>query len=267
MASLDKQFLEAVVLFEEKRGRKYHSLATGFLVGFKSKTAGRYHTFVVTNKHVLNNRAEVHISLDLLVGRRQRVHVPLTSGESKAWFAHRYKAVDLGMLPISIAVVNSMGAAHKWIPEEQFLYFKDYEDIGFSPGDDVFFMGFPLGLAGKLKNTPLVRKGCLSRADKELLKESKSVLIDGQNFPGNSGGPVFTRPELAGLTGSKNIDRNYLLGAIHGYLPYTSRFIDPSSGSVAAMSVENSGLALYVPIDYAKQIYNAWVRAGKPTAI
>lgn len=266
MSLFTRELLEAVVLFEAKKRRGYESVATGFLVGFKSSRKGKYHTFLVTNRHVFSGRDHVYISLDT-ESKKSRIKVPLIVNRENVWFSHRYSDVDLALLPISMSFLKSLGARHKWIPEEKFLYFRDYEKLGFSLGDQVFFAGFPLGLSGKLKNSPILRGGVLARLDKELKAEFKGVLVDGQNFPGNSGGPVFTKPEIAKLGDTKSINQNYLLGAMMSYLPYTSHFMDLSSGQVGAISVENSGLALYVPMDYAKTIYNNWVKAGQPIKI
>lgn len=266
MAYFGKQLLESVVLFELKKGRTYKSIATGFLIGFKQQSPGHYHTFIITNKHVLKDLENVFISFDAVKGRRKRIKVSLISRTKRKWFTHRYKDVDIALLPISMKVLEALGCSNKWIGEDSFLYAKQYSQLGFTLGDGVFFAGFPLGLAGKLKNSPIVRSGTLARCDKDLLRETKCYLIDGQNFPGNSGGPVFTKPEIGSLEGAP-IQKNYLIGVIQGYLSHTSHYIDPANGSIGAVSVENSGLALYVPMDYAKQIYNSWVRAGKPIIV
>jgi S1-C subfamily serine protease len=266
MAVFDKKLLDAIVLFEQKNGRSYSAIATGFIVGFNDPSSKPNHyTFIVTNKHVVNGKSSIFISLDASEGKRKRIHLSLVNQNNEPkWFAHRFHDVDLVLLPVSMEVIESLGSSHKFIPEELFLYMKDYDDKGFTVGDDVFFLGFPLGLAGELHNSPILRKGTLSRVDRELLKQTKSLLIDGQNFPGNSGGPVFVKPEIAMLENTKNLARNFLVGAVKGYLSHTSRFIDPGNGMLGAISVENSGLALYVPMDYAKEIFNAWLRSGKP---
>lgn len=271
MALFSKELLEAVVLFEVKSGRSYRTVATGVLIGFQATRdkEGQHHTFIITNKHVFQDKGTIYVSVDIEGGKRKRINLPLLkNNDEPTWFSHRFKQVDMALLPVSMNFLrHGLGAAHKWIPESRFLYEKDYPEKGFSVGDGVFFVGFPLGLSGKLRNSPILRAGYLARADKELLKIAKSLIIDGQNFPGNSGGPVFTKPDIAHLGDTKSIDSNFLVGIVKSYLPHTNYFVDPDNPMVSVSSTENSGLALYVPMDYARQIYNAWVRAGKPTYV
>lgn len=269
MSLFNQSLLEAVVLFESKKGRKFTGNATGFLIGFKHGNKGNYHTFILTNKHVFNNKHELYVSFDSNGVKRKRARLELIKiNGQKTWFEHRFKEVDLALLPISMQVIQQIfGSSNKWIPEDSFLYMKDFENKGIYPGDELYFVGFPLGLSGKLKNSPIIRSGIVSRIDKEIIRDTKSLLLDGQNFPGNSGGPVFTKPELMSLNGTLSIKANLLIGVIKGYLPHTNHFIDPSSGRISALSVENSGLCLFVPMDYAKQIYNAWIKTGKPIYI
>ena len=84
-------------------------------------------------------------------------------------------------------------------------------DITF--GQDVYFLGFPYGLAtevGKLNRNfpiPLVKKGILSAID----RKNRLYLLDGHNNPGFSGGPVILSEA------GKQANQLSVAGVISGY--------------------------------------------------
>jgi len=60
-----------------------------------------------------------------------------------------------------------------------------------SPGEDVYFLGYPLGLVDPDDITPFVRKGMIARKS----KIQKKLIIDGYSTGGSSGSPVFLKPQ------------------------------------------------------------------------
>ncbi len=63
----------------------------------------------------------------------------------------------------------------------------------------MYVLGFPMNMVDSIK-APICRIGCIARfADAYIRrKENPVFLIDAQTFPGNSGGPVISRPETRG---------------------------------------------------------------------
>ena len=86
-------------------------------------------------------------------------------------------------------------------------------------------MGFlfwdPLGLAGKERNYVIVRQGIIARVQHWLKGHARTFMIDASIFPGNSGGPVFLKPEIVSIEGTKSNNRCVLIGMVSSYLQET----------------------------------------------
>lgn len=92
------------------------------------------------------------------------------------------------------------------------------------------------------------------RISKEQIQEQHNILVDIQNFPGNSGSPIINRPEVVSIQGTKNLDRSVLIGIIHSYIPYQETLINSQTGKFVEIRSENSGLAYAHPVEYIKDI-------------
>lgn len=82
------------------------------------------------------------------------------------------------------------------------------------------------------------------------MDSEKVFLIDASIFPGNSGSPVFLKPEIASIEGTNAINKSYLLGVISGYRTYEDTAYSQITGQPVIKITENSGLANVVPADY-----------------
>ena len=87
---------------------------------------------------------------------------------------------------------------------------------GFSEGDGCFVLGFPMGLVGEFRSTVIVRSGTIATFRDMLDRRSDMYYIDSQVFPGNSGGPVVSRPELTAIGGTNARPRAQLIGIVKG---------------------------------------------------
>jgi len=270
MALLNKAHFNSLVSIEIKKNRKHESIATGFLIGFISRNSKDskkrlYRIFLITNRHVFDNLKSVFLRFNKKSGGSVRFPVNLIINNQTTWLAHNNKKVDLAMLTISPQILDKNNVEWLFFNEEMFAYARKFQNIGIELGDEIFILGFPLGLAGKLQNFSIARSGIIARCDREILRDSRAFLIDAAIFPGNSGGPVLLKPELTSLTGTPAVNSVYLLGVVSGYLPYkeiiySHQTIPPS---YAGVNVENSGLAFVVPMDLAKQIYKHWIITKK----
>ena len=86
------------------------------------------------------------------------------------------------------------------------------------------------------------------------IAESHNVLVDIQNFPGNSGSPIVTRPEIVTISGTPSFNKSILLGIVHSYIPYQESLINSQTKKVVEIRSENSGIALVHPVEYIKEI-------------
>ena len=116
-------------------------------------------------------------------------------------------------------------------------------------GNEVFILGFPMGITGTSQNDVIVRHGIIARIQDWYDGRSKDFLIDSSIYPGNSGGPVVLKPVLWSANQRPKIAHARLLGLVASYLPYRDVATSRQTGRIRLVSEENSGLAQVVPID------------------
>jgi len=268
MALLNPISLKSLVAIGElDKRKKFSCFATGFLLGFIAKDSKypekrTYWVFLVTNKHVFEDREFVDLRFNRKDGKTEIFRQPLffENTREKRWLAHRNKLVDLALLNVSPKILEAHQIDYFFFNQEIFAHYKDFRKIGIEIGDSVYVLGFPLGLAGKAQNFPCAKWGAISRIDKEVMKKDKSFWIDSAIFPGNSGGPVLLRPSIHSLTGTPVVSQIYLLGVIRGYIPYIEELYTHQTKPPLPVSLEreNSGLSFVIPMDFVRQIFRNW---------
>lgn len=113
---------------------------------------------------------------------------------------------------------------------------KTWEERFIHPGDEIFCLGYPLGLESSAAGFPLLRSGRIASFPLLPTKAIKTFQLDLRVFGGNSGGPVyfqfygrrrytdFKSPEVDcfGLLGVMIQDVSYVQ-SVEGYFESTSR--------------------------------------------
>lgn len=226
-----------------------------------------FRNFLVTNRHVFRNKKEVWLRFNKGEGSR-RYNLPLTNEKGEeTWSTHPNPSVDIGIIPIAVNKLQEDGVEFNWIPEDLMAFRDTIKSLGITQGDEIFILGFPMGLAGEVKKYAIARGGIIARLDNEIMETTHAFLIDCSVFPGNSGGPVLLKPANASIEGTTPINKAYLLGVIKGYLPYEEMAYsvqsDPPQPRIKFM--ENSGLALVVPLDYVRDIVSVLMPKKEPT--
>ena len=102
---------------------------------------------------------------------------------------------------------------------------------------------------GKERNYVVARQGILARVQDWLRGDEDTFLIDASIFPGNSGGPVLTEPEMLTFGESKAYDKSSLIGMVASYVPYNDIAISQQTGQPRVIFQENSGLGRVIPVD------------------
>jgi S1-C subfamily serine protease len=263
VALLPPFFLDCIVAIGEREDDGSSSwLASGFLYGQLEKSvsgpANNYSTFVVTNRHVLADKASIVLRFNPIENVPAREYdIDLTQTEDP-WTDHPDPDVDVAVLPININPLIAEGI--------QLNYFRSNDHIldrksalvaGLSEGDGVYVLGFPMGQVGGDRNFVLVRQGAIARIRDWLAGASKEIIVDVAVFPGNSGGPVVTKPEAVAITGTERILRANLIGVVASYVPYQDVAISTQTRRPRIIFEENSGLASVVPIDYVIETIDA----------
>ena len=150
--------------------------------------------------------------------------------------------------------------------EDHALTLEQMKETGVEEGSLVYALGFPMNLVEDIK-TPICRLGCISRImDAFILKQGTPLfLVDAQTFPGNSGGPIVSRPEHIAITGTPVNSNANLIGILSAYLPYRDTLISQQTGEARMIQTENSGLTIVHPVDRIKEVVELeWQRLNPP---
>ena len=232
--------------------------ATGFLIGHPVGNNNRgkqeYWVFLVTNRHVVANKTQFMIRLNAPMGASPETY-PLPVGRSPEaghWTFHPDPSVDVAVL-----VIDAIGGPLKEISlsfVQEDVHATSLEELKqseFSEGNEVFVLGFPLGLAGQERNYVIVRQGMVARIRDWYVGDANIFLIDSSIFPGNSGGPVIAKPVLWSSNNRPRFTQPKLIGMVSAYLPYTdiAWSLQSEPPRMKMVAEENSGLAEVVPID------------------
>lgn len=250
MALLPSHYVDCVVaLGNQQVGGSAAWVGSGFQygywVGVDSEGLSTYRTYVVTNRHVYTLLEHPVVRFNP-VGSAPAVEVPAPlldeNGES-LWYAHPDPDVDVVVFPLVFDNLKAMGVPAVFFASDNHAATTGkIAELGISEGDAVFVLGFPLGLVGQQRNSVAVRGGCISRIRDALAGADKSFWVDALVFPGNSGGPVVTRPEALAITGTKSQSASYLIGIVSGYVPYQDVAVSQQTHRPRIIFEENSGL-------------------------
>ncbi len=250
---------------------EWKTFGTGFFYGYKAKddpdpTRRQYAVYLVTAGHVISEfRASQQASASpvTLAARinsndptepAQKFEMPdhLPNGEA-TWFFHPKMTPSTPDHDIAAAQVNpdeikKLGAGF-FTNDEATADTKKLTNIGAAAGDGVFVLGFPMNLAGEQRNYVIVREGIIARIAELLDKASGTFLVDSFVFPGNSGGPVILKPEVAAIQGTNANRTAFLIGVVIDYRTYTDMAISQQTHHPRITFEENSGLADVIPVD------------------
>jgi len=234
--------------------------ASGFLYGDFSHTADDnhkyYRVYLVTNRHVVDG--EPRLCLRCNPQAEEPAHTYdvdlLKADGSSLWFASPRAEADVAVVPINVAVLREHGMKFGYFRGDQDAATIDrMNELGITEGDFAYVLGFPMGLIGGDRNFVIVRSGSIARVRDALNKTSQEFLVDAFVFPGNSGGPVILKPELARIEGTSATRTAHLIGVVARYVPYTDVAVSMQTKRPRVIFEENSGLTAVQPIDFVQE--------------
>lgn len=259
-------------------------IATGFLVGRPLEDdiapAGSYHVFLVTNRHVFEELEDAGKTSFLvrfnpgnaatnLAKQALGFRLELIENGKRLWTQH----------PVEDVAVKDLNAAMLQAYERRFRCFLIGEELvnvaqirkeGISEGDSVYLLGYPLGnvIVDRDRHYTIVRSGTIARIRDVFEGRRSHFLLDVQNFPGNSGGPVVLKPEAISIAGIPSIRQPYIIGIARAYLPSEDARVSPYTGKKYDSIFENSGLAVAVTSDCIMQTiedhFNTFLKDAGP---
>ena len=270
MAIIPKFFMDAVVALgvtSPNGGKKW--IGTGFLVERKEKTDPNQSTvYLITNKHVVKNNPVIYVRFNSL-GDRFIMDYPvplLDEAGNMLYSEHLHPSTDIIALQISPQTLikdKSIWAAFDL--NKHALTLTQMKDTGVQEGSLVYGLGFPLGIVDVIKS-PVCRLGCISRIWDSFvrIKEFPTFLVDAQAFPGNSGGPIISRPEMVSINGTPSNQSANLIGILSSYISYRDALVSQQTHQPVMFREENSGLTVVHPVDRIKEVVELeWERMEK----
>ncbi len=269
MALLPPMYLDCVVAMGTKgKDGEIAWDATGFFYGHKvsgprAKTK-RYAIVIATNRHVFDDEERIYIRCNPIVGRKaQEFSVELLDQDgNRNWTSHENRDIDVAVLPIDASALKRAGTQFAIFTNDvDTANIRKLKDLGILEGDSVYILGFPMRIVGERRNTVLVRGGTIARIRDVLSKDNDEMLVDALLFPGNSGGPVVSKPQITKVEGTKSQDAAYLIGIVKSYVPYRDVAISVQTSRPRVIFEENSGLAAVYPIDFVQEIAKIYVRS------
>ena len=254
MSLIPKFYMEAVVSIGVRIGNGINWIGTGFFV-VKPLGEDIFQPLMITNRHVLMGNDNVVIRLKDQAGILRVLDMPLIVEGRELFSYHKELNIDIAAVLINGSYITENNLQFSAFNiEEHSLNSSDLVKQGGNEGSYVYMLGFPMGLVNVDSNTPICRGGCIARIDEKEIQMTKQFLLDIQNFPGNSGSPIITKPEMIGLGNEPVLGRSVLIGIVHGYIPYEEKLINAQTKKIVEVRSENSGIAVVNPVEYIKEV-------------
>jgi hypothetical protein len=253
MALIPPHYLDSVIVLGVPEQNATRWIATGFLFGkFKNQDSEgkKYTPYLVTNRHVFEKQTLMSARLDYEKGGTEEFKFSLKQNNKLLWTGHPDQNIDIAILPIRPDFLNEKKTKYSFFQsDDNVLNSKSALENGISEGDGIFLLGYPMGHIGKKQNYVLVREGNIARIRDCLQEGEKTFIANILNFPGNSGGPLITKPDVVAITGTKVYSKSSLLGVTSAYIPYQDIAISQQTGRPRIIFEENSGLAIAYTVD------------------
>lgn len=247
---LDSQWKKTIVLFEQADSdTSFAAIGTGFLVAYENRM------FIVTNQHIAVEQ-NLYARFNLKAQPIKSVRCSIDSvvhASGIPW--ETTGGADLAVLPLLVYPELALHVIDLDIVGIGLSRFRSWDTV--NEGDDIYVLGFPMRIGSGDHYAPVVRSGVVA-----LKEQPGKFLIDANIYPGNSGGPVFTRSsafDYRTRTLGGSGESGYLIGIVSAYLPYTDVAISPQTHHVRVTFEENSGLAVVYSADQIEACVRSWV--------
>lgn len=230
-------------------------IGTGFFLTRKVEI-NRSIPFLITNKHVFEGKDVVTISMKENGTEVMKLaDASLTKDGRALYTLHPNPQIDIAVLQLSADfIINNNLEFPSFDIDDHAMTSAELRDNGVEEGALIHMLGFTLGLVNEHSHYPLCRLGCISRISEAQIKEQYNILIDIQNFPGNSGSPIILRPDAIAIEGTRNLMRSVLVGIVHSYIPYEDKLKSLATNRIVELRTENSGIAQAHPVEFIREI-------------
>lgn len=258
MALIPYQYLDAVTsIGVRNQDNSISWIGTGFFVGRCVDNPNQVVPFLVTNRHVFESFEQVVIRVKKKNGELQVMNVTLVENGERLYKTHPLPDIDIAVILLDPNTIKNNNLDFQCINIDlQAMSSKELRENGVDEGSLIYMLGFPMGLVNVNSNLPLCRLGCIARMSETQIQEAHNILVDVQNFPGNSGSPIVLRPDTATIIGTKSLNMSVLVGIINSYIPYQEKLVNSQTRQVVEIRSENSGIANAHPVEYIREVVN-----------
>ncbi len=260
MAVIPAFFMDSVVaLGIDVPGGKKHWVGTGFLIGRKEVDHPERSTvYIVTNKHVVRSQSLLYVRFNNSesVGVKDLL-MALEGNGQLLYTAHPLENIDIVAIQIRPqAIIDNKLRLSFMDIDDHAITLQQMKETGVDEGSLVYALGFPMNLVNDSVKTPICRLGCISRIADAFVSPTvaETFLVDAQTFPGNSGGPIISRPEFLSIEGTPNNTSANLIGILSAYIPYRDTLVSQQTHQPIMIREENSGLTIVHPVDRIKEV-------------
>lgn len=265
MALIPPHFMNSVVAIGNRDDSGVISwVASGFFYGrFREELNEgnrRYGTFLVTNKHVLQGLSDPVVRANP-VGTEPAREIGLAIQDEAGvpvWVGHPDPEIDVVVTGVGLDAMRNMGLEVSFFQDEHAATLEKMQELGMSEGDALFLFGFPMGMVGGPRSAAVVRGGTMAQLQGAYAGAAKSYIVDGYVFPGNSGGPVVSKPEMISIDGTAAVGSAFLIGIVSSYVSYQDVAVSTQTGRNRVVFEENSGLSNVFPIEAIDQTVDVW---------
>lgn len=230
-------------------------IGTGFFV-VRHVKQDKLCLFLITNRHVFIGKSGVKISMkELNTEKMKIVDASLTQNGNPLYFLHPNTNIDIAVLPLNPDFIESNNLEFPAFDiDENGMTSLELRENGADEGSLVYMLGYTLGLVNENSHYPICRLGCIARISEAQIKEEFNILVDIQNFQGNSGSPIILRPDIISLKGTKHVDKCVLVGIVHSYILFEDTLRSSATDRVVEVRSENSGIAQAHPVEFIREI-------------
>ena len=272
MALLPPFYIDCVVAIGIENNGQKNWIGTGFLFGNLLKPTedglNLYTTYLVTNKHVLKGLDNIIVRFNPQENQSSKDYsIILKSPDGKInWTGHSDSDIDVAVIQVNVHFLKEQGMKCNFFQSDKFAYTIDQmEKEGLGEGDFIYVLGFPMGIVTE-RQYVFSRGGTISRIRDLYEKRSKDFVVDAFVFPGNSGGPVVSKPENMAVKDTKACNKSRLIGMIKSYIPYKDVAVSVQTQKPRITFEENSGLSIVEPVDHILQTIVEDIKKNKNVA-
>ncbi len=261
MALIPQEYLNSVVAIgvvdAAKKQKRW--VGTGFIYARFVEQMGdnqkKYMFYLVTNRHVIQNKNQIIVRFSPSGDNPSKdFPVNLYKDAEPIWTGHSDPKIDVAVLQFNLNSVKDQGMDVGFFrSDDHTLTCEQMKETGMAEGDFIYALGYPMGIVNAERQYVIARSGIVARIRDLYDKRSQEFIIDAFVFPGNSGGPVLSKPEAIGLKGTNIPKSPKLIGIVKGYLPYKDVAISQQTKRPRVIFEENTGLTAVVPVNYIEE--------------